>query len=249
MENLSQKHGFVSRTYYKKSLIMASTFGSKALLEDLALYDNKSWNNLRDFAKPVKAIALPQDVSTTSDRRLIELENQVQCLMKAHLAPKQPTQVNKSLPHVRSAVVLTTLSIAWKIPNKPSLNMHPRVPMKQEVSVPPSSNTELICTKEEDGEVMFIEIIPKDDDSLMEEPKTEGQEVEYFDIFPTRSELTYHKYLMCGPIPSIFLQNPIIIEGCPSNLKIPCNIRHVHVEKAYIDLNSPLNIMTRMMYN
>ncbi|GJW54839.1 hypothetical protein Tco_0098924 [Tanacetum coccineum] len=48
-----------------------------------------------DFAKPVKAIALPQDVSSTSDRRLIELKNQVQRLMEAHLAPMQPTQVNK----------------------------------------------------------------------------------------------------------------------------------------------------------
>ncbi|GKE25562.1 retrotransposon ORF1, partial [Tanacetum coccineum] len=54
---------------------------------------------------------------------------------------------------------------------------------------------------------------------------------------------------MRGPIPLIFLRNPIIIEGCPSNLKIPCNIGYVHVEKAYIDLYSPLNIMTRMMYN
>ncbi|GJU82280.1 retrotransposon ORF1 [Tanacetum coccineum] len=117
------------------------------------------------------------------------------------------------------------------------------------LKVPLSSNTELICTKEEDGDVMFIEIIPKDDNSRKEEPEAEGQEVEYFDIFPTRSELAYHKYLMCGPIPSIFLRNPIIMEGCPSNLKIPCNIGHVHVEKAYIDLNSPLNIMTRMMYN
>ncbi|GJZ21354.1 MAK10-like protein [Tanacetum coccineum] len=35
---------------------------SWALLEDLALYDNESWNDLRDFAKSVKAIALPQDV-------------------------------------------------------------------------------------------------------------------------------------------------------------------------------------------
>ncbi|GJT12005.1 hypothetical protein Tco_0859047 [Tanacetum coccineum] len=51
---------------------------SWALLEDLALYDNESWNDPRDFAKPVKAIALPQDVPSTSDRRLIELENQVQ---------------------------------------------------------------------------------------------------------------------------------------------------------------------------
>ncbi|GJS36906.1 MAK10-like protein [Tanacetum coccineum] len=68
---------------------------SWALLEDLALYDNESWNDPRDFAKPVKAIALPQDVPSTSDRRLIELKNQVQRLMEAHLAPAQPTQVNK----------------------------------------------------------------------------------------------------------------------------------------------------------
>ncbi|GKE01541.1 hypothetical protein Tco_1389524 [Tanacetum coccineum] len=68
---------------------------SWALLEDLALYDNESWNDPRDFAKPVKAIALPQDVLSTSDRRLIELENQVQLLMEAHFAPTQPTQVNK----------------------------------------------------------------------------------------------------------------------------------------------------------
>nr|GEW84494.1 MAK10-like protein [Tanacetum cinerariifolium] len=70
--------------------------------------------------------------------------------------------------------------------------------------VPPSSNTELICTKEDD-DMMFIEIVPKDDNSCKEEPKEGEQEVEYFDIFLTRSELAYHKYLMCGPIPSIFL--------------------------------------------
>ncbi|GJR61456.1 hypothetical protein Tco_1503618 [Tanacetum coccineum] len=68
---------------------------SWALLDDLALYDNESWNDPRDFAKAVKAIALPQDVPSTSDRRLIELENQVQRLMEAYLAPTQPTYVNK----------------------------------------------------------------------------------------------------------------------------------------------------------
>ncbi|GKA39901.1 hypothetical protein Tco_0732494 [Tanacetum coccineum] len=68
---------------------------SWALLEDLALYDNENWNDPRDFAKLVKAISLPQDVPSTSDRRLIELENQVQHLMEAHLAPKQPIQVNQ----------------------------------------------------------------------------------------------------------------------------------------------------------
>ncbi|GJY57465.1 MAK10-like protein [Tanacetum coccineum] len=68
---------------------------SWALLKDLALYDNESWNDPRDFAKPIKAISLRQDIPSTSDRRLIELKNQVQCLMKAHLAPKQPIEMNK----------------------------------------------------------------------------------------------------------------------------------------------------------
>ncbi|GJZ20831.1 hypothetical protein Tco_0557421 [Tanacetum coccineum] len=48
-----------------------------------------------DFAKPVKAIFFPQDVPSTSDSRLIELEHQVQCLMEAYIALMQPTQVNK----------------------------------------------------------------------------------------------------------------------------------------------------------
>ncbi|GJY57634.1 RNA-directed DNA polymerase, eukaryota, reverse transcriptase zinc-binding domain protein [Tanacetum coccineum] len=59
--------------------------------KDLTLYDNECWNNPRDFAKPVKAITLPQNVPSTSDRRLVE----VQRLMEAHLALIQPTQLNK----------------------------------------------------------------------------------------------------------------------------------------------------------
>ncbi|GKE34895.1 MAK10-like protein, partial [Tanacetum coccineum] len=47
------------------------------LLEDLAFYDNKSWNDPRNFAKPVKAISMPHDVPSTSDRRMIELEDQI----------------------------------------------------------------------------------------------------------------------------------------------------------------------------
>nr|GEV11151.1 RNA-directed DNA polymerase, eukaryota, reverse transcriptase zinc-binding domain protein [Tanacetum cinerariifolium] len=47
----------------------------------------------------------------------------------------------------------------------------------------------------EDGDVMFIEIIQKDDDPREEEPEVELQEVEYFNIFPTRSELVMRRKL------------------------------------------------------
>ncbi|GKD01123.1 retrotransposon ORF1 [Tanacetum coccineum] len=279
---------------------------SWALLEDLARYDNESWNDPKDFAKPINAISLPQDVLSTSDRRLVELKNQVQRLMEAHLAPKQPIQVNKitssceicSGPHdtqhnmenLEQAFVEYASSrtdeagvfFARSYPTKDSRcstrihssinaimirpkrsgefqNGKPKEEEQEEKDKPENINTKSSSLPDpsvsDDGDVMFIEIIKKNDDSRKEDPEVGENagvgelEVDYFVIFPTRSELAYHKYLMCGPIPLKFLRNPIITEGCPSNLKIPCNIGHVHIEKAYIDLNSPLNIMTRMLYN
>ena len=68
---------------------------SWALLEDLALYDNESWSDPRDLNKTVKAISLPSNNSSTSDRRIIELEDQVKFLMKSYEAPKPSSQVNK----------------------------------------------------------------------------------------------------------------------------------------------------------
>ncbi|GKE57522.1 hypothetical protein Tco_1496707 [Tanacetum coccineum] len=53
---------------------------------------------------------------------------------------------------------------------------------------PQLSDREFVCTKGDDGDVMFIEIIKKNDDSHKEEPEAGGLEVEYFDIFPTNSE-------------------------------------------------------------
>ncbi|GJR52470.1 hypothetical protein Tco_1402991 [Tanacetum coccineum] len=82
MENLYTKHGLVSRTYYKKSLIMASTFGSKS-------------KSFMTMSIPSQDEPLTNRPVSTFDRRLIKLKNQVQRLMEAHLASTQPTQVKK----------------------------------------------------------------------------------------------------------------------------------------------------------
>ncbi|GKB64252.1 MAK10-like protein [Tanacetum coccineum] len=143
-ESLSKGMGLLSRNYLKK---------------DLALYDNESWNDPREFAKLVKAIAFPQDVPSTSDRRLIELDGSSSCSDITY-----PSEQNHYL-----------------------------------MLVPQSSNTKFVCSKEDDGEVMFIEIIRDDDEPQNEGPNegegatTEEPVVEYFDTFPTRDELTYHR--------------------------------------------------------
>ncbi|GKB97140.1 hypothetical protein Tco_0983277 [Tanacetum coccineum] len=229
------------------------------------------------------------DVPSTSDCRLIELENQVQRLMEAHLAPKQSIQVNKinSSCEIYSGLHDTqycmenpeqafvdyaslrtdeaggkwftfkpeknnlgdTYNLSWKShPNLSSINaitICPKQPNKYrddksneeeeekanpKTSTPPhpyhlihqshsserkfvnsirslspsawfprSSDTKFVCTKEDDGDEMFIEIIKKYDDSHKEELEvevnamTKGLGVEYFDTFTTRSELAYHK--------------------------------------------------------
>ncbi|GJV49073.1 hypothetical protein Tco_1439285 [Tanacetum coccineum] len=103
---------------------------------------------------------------------------------------------------------------------------------------------------------MLIELIKDDeypsDEELDENDDIVGEEEfvgDHFDKFLTRSKLAYHKYLMSAPFPSMIVSNLIIVRGNPSNLKILCNIGHVHIERAYINLDSPLNIMSRGCYN
>ncbi|GKD84972.1 hypothetical protein Tco_1356126 [Tanacetum coccineum] len=201
---------------------------SWALLEFLALYDNESWNEPRDFANPVKAITLPQDVPSTSDRCLssskINGPHDTQYCMEdleqafVEYASSRTDEAEGDLKDSRTKEneeeekdKLENIHFNSFAPPGPSISFITEKVLKLNSIfeslrlVPSSSNTKLVCTKEEDGDVMFIEIVPKDDDSRKEEPKAEEQEVEHFDMFPTRSELAYHKYLMCGTIPSIFL--------------------------------------------
>ncbi|GJS99780.1 hypothetical protein Tco_0820950 [Tanacetum coccineum] len=106
-----------------------------------------------------------------------------------------------------------------------------------------------------DSDVMLIELIKDDeypsDENLNEDDDLAEEEFEgnHFDKFLTCSELAYHKYLMHNPYLSKIVRDPIIERGNPSNLKIPCNIGHVRIKRSYIDLDSPLNIMSRSFYN
>ncbi|GJY68881.1 hypothetical protein Tco_0471863 [Tanacetum coccineum] len=69
------------------------------------------------------------------------------------------------------------------------------------------------------------------------------------DNFPTKEELAYHKELLREPQPPFSTLEPKIRRGDPWSLKIPCVIETVYTGHAYIDLQSPVNIMSRAYYN
>ncbi|GKD10608.1 hypothetical protein Tco_1190293 [Tanacetum coccineum] len=150
-------------TYSKKSLIMASIFGSKSkffMTMSIPSQDepltNRPVNDPRDFAKPVKAIALPKDVPSTSGRCLIVLENRVQRLMEAHLAPMQPTQVNKVTTSCEICSGPHDTQYCMENLEKPLLIMRPRVPTKQDGSgiLSSLSKTILVTPTIRHGEVL-----------------------------------------------------------------------------------------------
>ncbi|GKD17622.1 hypothetical protein Tco_1206780 [Tanacetum coccineum] len=120
--------------------------------------------------------ALPSDKSESYDDKLEENEEEE----KENL---ENIHVNPFVPH-DSSISFITKKVLKLNSFFESLGL-----------VPQSSNTDLVCTKGDDDDVMFIEIVKTNDDSHKEEPKVREQEVEYFDIFSTRSELAYHKKL------------------------------------------------------
>nr|GEX44798.1 MAK10-like protein [Tanacetum cinerariifolium] len=183
---------------------------------DLALYDNESWNDQRDFAKPAKAIFFPQDVLRTFDRRLIKLENQVQLLMEVHLAPKKPIHVNKITSSCEIYSGPHDTQYCMENPKQDFVEYaSSRTDEAREKLRNPSSpkcfhfiNTIVILNKEDKAkdkrsvkssvtENKNHEITFKREEGFEEETKVETEEEEEdnperFDTFPTMKELRLH---------------------------------------------------------
>ncbi|GJV52069.1 protein kinase-like domain, concanavalin A-like lectin/glucanase domain protein [Tanacetum coccineum] len=74
-----------------------------------------------------------------------------------------------------------------------------------------------------------------------------SNEIEYFDTFPTLEELEYHEWLLKYPKPSWVKAK--IRTGNLNNIKISCKMGHFLKRQAYIDLESPINVMSKQHYN
>ncbi|GKD57454.1 protein kinase-like domain, concanavalin A-like lectin/glucanase domain protein [Tanacetum coccineum] len=74
-----------------------------------------------------------------------------------------------------------------------------------------------------------------------------SNETEYFDTFPILEELEYHEWLLKYPKPS-WVQAKIRTENL-NNINISCKIGHFLKRQAYIDLESPINVMSKQHYN
>ncbi|GKA34603.1 zinc finger, CCHC-type containing protein [Tanacetum coccineum] len=63
-------------------LLNKNADGFWEIIENLALYDHEGWNDMKELVKPVKSISTLQGISKTPDQRLLELEDQINFLLK-----------------------------------------------------------------------------------------------------------------------------------------------------------------------
>ncbi|GJU41408.1 protein kinase-like domain, concanavalin A-like lectin/glucanase domain protein [Tanacetum coccineum] len=97
-------------------------------------------------------------------------------------------------------------------------------------------------SEEEEGKFLT----DKEVEEVLEEER-DNEDDENFNSFPTKEELTHHEWLLKNPRPSWVRAR--IRAGSPNNIKISCMVGHLFIKHAHIDLESPINIMSRRQYN
>lgn len=91
-----------------------------------------------------------------------------------------------------------------------------------------------------------------DDFAVSEVVKEKGDgelDLEYFNLYPTEEEIAYYSHIVDNPRPPFVKIDPKIKKSNPWNVKIPCMIGYKYIEQAYIDCESPINVMSSSVYN
>ncbi|GJZ97590.1 hypothetical protein Tco_0670043 [Tanacetum coccineum] len=72
------------------------------IIKNLAIYDHEGSNDTKIFAKPVKAISTPQGTSKTLERRLLDLEDHINFLLKGSRPAPTPSSTHTPRAYVEA---------------------------------------------------------------------------------------------------------------------------------------------------
>ncbi|GJW74486.1 protein kinase-like domain, concanavalin A-like lectin/glucanase domain protein [Tanacetum coccineum] len=174
------------------------------------------------------------------------------CLASIKELNKNPS-APKRVHFVNSIVILSTDSDTEEeddsLTNACDLNLDGMINGKAEVKDQGMEENEMETDMEVEEEIDEEESEFETDEEvkeIIEEGEDDG-DGKNFNSFPTMVELTHHEWLLKNPrAPWVKAR---IRAGSPNNIKISCMIGHFFRKHAYIDLESPINIMSRRQYN
>ena len=80
----------------------------------------------------------------------------------------------------------------------------------------------------------------------LEEEEIDPKLDDYFNLYPTKEEITYYTNLIDNPRSPFTKIEPKIKRGDSKNAKIPCMIGYKHIDNAYIDFKSQSTLCPQM---
>ncbi|GKB64211.1 MAK10-like protein [Tanacetum coccineum] len=208
---------------------------------DLALYDNESWNDPRDFAKPVKAISLPHDVQKTIYEKLDAQMNFVSTdyPIKEELRGKGIKSPSKLLsPKYLSQSSLAEQNRNTSYPKRIHF-VNSIIILNKEDEAKEEGSVKSSVTKNEDRKMTFESKEEFEEETEEETEEEEEDNPKHFDTFSTMKELGYHEWLLKNPRPP-WVKAKIRTENL-NNIKFSYMIGHFYKKQAYLDMESPIN--------
>ncbi|GKE94941.1 zinc finger, CCHC-type containing protein, partial [Tanacetum coccineum] len=82
-----------------------NTDESWEIIKNLDHYDHGGWNDSKEFVKPVKAISTPQSISKTPAQRLLELEDQINFLLKGSRPTPRPSSTHITQAYAKANAI------------------------------------------------------------------------------------------------------------------------------------------------
>ncbi|GJT55781.1 hypothetical protein Tco_0990835 [Tanacetum coccineum] len=108
-------------------------------------------------------------------------------------------------------------------------------------------NVKTSTTEYEDHE-MTVESEEEFEEETKDEIKEEEEDsLKHFDTFPAIKELRYHEWLLKNPRPPWVKAK--VRTGNFNNVKFSCMIGHFNKKQAYLDMESTINVMSRLHNN
>ncbi|GKB57380.1 MAK10-like protein [Tanacetum coccineum] len=223
---------------------------SYALLEDLAFYDNENdmiskinllWKAVSEKLDdtPIRDTAgnpaAQMNFTSTNDPTREELQGKGIKSPSKLLSPKYLSQ--------------SSLAEQNRNPSSPKRVhfVNSIVILNKEDEAKEEGNVKTSTTEYEDHE-MTVESEEEFEEETEDEIKEEEEDSpKHFDTFPTMKELRYHEWLLKNPRPPWVKAK--VRTGNLNNVKFSCMIGHFDKKQAYLDMESPINVMSRLHYN
>ncbi|GJX59196.1 hypothetical protein Tco_0290586 [Tanacetum coccineum] len=137
------------------------------IIENLVLYDHEGQNDTKGFVKPFKAISTPQGTSNTPDRRLLELEDQIDFLLKGSRPAPTPSSTHTPQAYVEQREEINgRMTEMFRLPKELTTSRAPKkVLIREEAKTPVTKSVNSISLIREEEEKNDIYDVATGNDS------------------------------------------------------------------------------------